>query len=38
MTRPDGWVPDAYTLPTVEQPIRVAEFDRFFAEGVPTGA
>ncbi|UGT57020.1 hypothetical protein [Nocardia asteroides] len=34
MTDPDGWVPDACTLPTVEQPIRVAEFDRFFAEGV----
>lgn len=28
------WVPDACTLPTVEQPIRVAEFDRFFAESV----
>ncbi|MFI1239899.1 hypothetical protein [Nocardia salmonicida] len=26
------WVPAACTLPTVEQPIRVAEFDRFFAE------
>ncbi|MGV9408334.1 hypothetical protein ACWDOP_00350 [Nocardia sp. NPDC003693] len=24
------WVPDACTLPTVEQPIRVAEFDQFF--------
>ncbi|MEU2040379.1 hypothetical protein [Nocardia niwae] len=31
---PAGWVPDACTLPTVEQPIRVAEFDRFFAESV----
>lgn len=29
-----GWVPDACTLPSVEQPIRVAEFDRFFAESV----
>lgn len=28
------WVPDACTLPTVEQPTRVAEFDRFFAESV----
>ncbi|MFD3746606.1 hypothetical protein [Nocardia sp. NPDC058633] len=28
------WVPHACTLPTVEQPIRVAEFDRFFAESV----
>ncbi|MEU4315261.1 hypothetical protein [Nocardia sp. NPDC024068] len=27
-----GWVPDACTLPTVEQPIRVAEFDRLFAD------
>ncbi|MFI6368162.1 hypothetical protein ACIBG0_36125 [Nocardia sp. NPDC050630] len=27
-------VPDACTLPTAEQPIRVAEFDRFFAESV----
>lgn len=25
-------MPDACTLPTVEQPIRIAEFDRFFAE------
>ncbi|WP_280340277.1 hypothetical protein [Nocardia neocaledoniensis] len=31
---PSDWVPDACTLPTVEQPIRVAEFDRFFAESV----
>ncbi|WP_174187509.1 hypothetical protein [Nocardia barduliensis] len=22
------WVPDSCTLPTVEQPVRVAEFDR----------
>ncbi|MEV6392814.1 hypothetical protein [Nocardia xishanensis] len=28
------WVPDACTLPTVEQPLRIAEFDRFFAESV----
>ncbi|MEV0063122.1 hypothetical protein [Nocardia sp. NPDC050718] len=28
------WVPTACTLPTAEQPIRVAEFDRFFAESV----
>ncbi|MGW5440507.1 hypothetical protein [Nocardia asteroides] len=27
-------MPDTCTLPTVEQPIRVAEFDRLFAEGV----
>ncbi|MGW5312878.1 hypothetical protein ACWEVD_01385 [Nocardia thailandica] len=25
------WVPSACTLPTVEQPIRVTEFDQFFA-------
>ncbi|WP_280272381.1 hypothetical protein [Nocardia wallacei] len=36
MISPDegDWVPDACTLPTVEQPIRVAEFDRLFAESV----
>ncbi|GGL19009.1 hypothetical protein [Nocardia jinanensis] len=28
------WVPDSCTLPTVEQPIRVAEFDRLFADAV----
>lgn len=28
------WVPDTCTLPTVEQPIRIAEFDRFFVESV----
>ena len=26
-----GWVPDACTLPTVEQPARLAEFDELFA-------
>ncbi|NUO57978.1 MAG: hypothetical protein HOV71_01100 [Hamadaea sp.] len=26
-----GWVPDACTLPTAEQPLRVAEFDALFA-------
>lgn len=31
---PGEWVPDSCTLPTVEQPVRVAEFDRFFAESV----
>ncbi|MBF6499424.1 hypothetical protein GV791_12365 [Nocardia cyriacigeorgica] len=30
----EGWVPDACTLPTVAQPIRVAEFDRFFTDAV----
>ncbi|WP_330231011.1 hypothetical protein OHA40_00070 [Nocardia sp. NBC_00508] len=28
------WMPDSCTLPTAEQPVRVAEFDRFFAESV----
>lgn len=28
------WVPKSCTLPTVEQPIRVAEFDQFFAQSV----
>ena len=28
------WVPDACTLPTVEQPLRVAEFDELFATAV----
>jgi hypothetical protein len=28
------WLPESCTLPTVEQPVRVAEFDRFFAESV----
>ena len=26
-----AWVPEACTLPTVEQPVRVAEFDELFA-------
>ncbi|MET9026311.1 hypothetical protein ABZW96_11900 [Nocardia sp. NPDC004168] len=35
ITPPAGdWVPDSCTLPTVEQSVRVAEFDRFFAESV----
>jgi hypothetical protein len=28
------WVPEACTLPTVEQPLRVAEFDALFAVAV----
>ncbi|WP_280498073.1 hypothetical protein [Nocardia asiatica] len=28
------WVPDSCTLPAVQRPVRVAEFDRFFAESV----
>ncbi len=30
----DDWFPIACTLPTVEQPLRRAEFDAFFAEDV----
>lgn len=30
----DGWVPAACTLPTEEQPVRQAEFDRLFTEAV----
>jgi hypothetical protein len=29
-TSPQAWVPAACTLPTVEQPLRVAEFDDLF--------
>ncbi|GAA4442756.1 hypothetical protein GCM10023148_49890 [Actinokineospora soli] len=29
-----GWAPDACTLPTAEQPLRVAEFDALFATSV----
>ncbi|WP_084516702.1 hypothetical protein [Microtetraspora niveoalba] len=29
-----GWAPAACTLPTAEQPLRVAEFDALFAEAV----
>lgn len=29
-----GWAPSACTLPTAEQPLRVAEFDTLFAEAV----
>ena len=30
----DDWVPAACTLPTVEQPLRLAEFDEFFRAAV----
>ncbi|MEV6325367.1 hypothetical protein AB0M45_29955 [Nocardia sp. NPDC051787] len=30
----DDWAPDACTLPVAERPLRVAEFDRFFATSV----
>jgi hypothetical protein len=29
-----GWVPESCSLPTVEQPLRVAELDRLFGESV----
>ncbi|MEU7143296.1 hypothetical protein ABZ942_27895 [Nocardia sp. NPDC046473] len=29
-----GWVSSACTLPTAERPVRVAEFDEFFASSV----
>jgi|SRR5690242_1105340 hypothetical protein len=32
-----AWMPEACTLPTVEQPLRVAEFDQLFATSVRTG-
>jgi hypothetical protein len=31
-----AWVPHACTLPTVEQPLRVAEFDQLFATALRT--
>lgn len=30
----DTWVPDSCRLPAAEQPVRLAEFDRFFADVV----
>lgn len=30
----DSWVPDACTLPSAQQPLRLAEFDDFFATSV----
>jgi hypothetical protein len=32
----DDWVPEACTLPTVEHPLRRAEFDDLFAEDILT--
>lgn len=29
-----GWVSSACTLPSAKQPLRVAEFDRFFAQSI----
>jgi len=37
MTDETGWVPDACTLPTAEQPLRRAEFDALFATAVERG-
>lgn len=34
----EDWVPSSCTLPTVEQPVRVAEFDSFFASSVREAA
>jgi hypothetical protein len=31
---PVGWVPQACTLPTAQQPLRLAEFDDLFATAV----
>ena len=30
----DSWIPTACTLPTAEQPLRLAEFDALFASSV----
>ena len=30
----EGWVPDACTLPTIEQPLRREAFDHLFAQDV----
>ncbi len=31
-----AWVPDSCTLPSSDRPLRVAEFDTFFAESLHT--
>jgi hypothetical protein len=31
---PESWAPRSCTLPTEQRPVRVAEFDRFFATAV----
>ncbi|NUT36658.1 MAG: hypothetical protein HOV79_26690 [Hamadaea sp.] len=33
-----GWVPGACTLPTAEQPVRLAEFDALFSAAVRDGS
>ena len=32
--RPLGWVPEACTLPTADQPLRLSEFDDLFTTGL----
>jgi hypothetical protein len=34
MSASESWAPSACTLPTVERPMRIAEFDRLFADAV----
>lgn len=34
----EAWVPDACTLPTAEQPLRIAEFDDLFASALRDSA
>ncbi|MET7708068.1 hypothetical protein [Micromonospora sp. NPDC005413] len=34
VTTDASWVPAACTLPTAEQPLRLAEFDQFFRDAV----
>lgn len=34
LAQDDGWVPAACTMPTVEQPLRRAEFDELFSRDV----
>ncbi|MEV6413581.1 hypothetical protein [Kribbella sp. NPDC051718] len=34
LVQADDWLPQACTLPTVEQPLRIAEFDRLFTAGL----
>jgi hypothetical protein len=36
MSRDEGWVPAACTLPTGERPLRMAEFDELFATALRT--
>jgi hypothetical protein len=36
-TADDDWAPQACTLPTVERPLRVAEFDQLFVDALRGG-